>query len=98
MHSRGQNIEEDNLIELEMKKANRRVSEKEDDRERLRKITKPVAEKWYKKGMLPPYVCGYKLGIYYEINFKGRVIQIEYYCAGKREGSKIINFLEEEYE
>ena len=58
LHSRGQNIEEDNLIELEMKKADRRESEKKSDRERLEKITQPVNETCIKKGKLPTYVCG----------------------------------------
>lgn len=52
LHSRGQNIEEDNLIELEMKKADRRESEKKSDRERLEKITQPVNETCVKKGKL----------------------------------------------
>lgn len=92
LHSRGQNIEEDNLIELEMKKADRRESEKKSDRERLEKITQPVNETCIKKGKLPTYVCGYKLGIYYEIDFKKKIIQIEYYCEGKRKRSEIIRF------
>ena len=92
LHSRGQNIEEDNLIELEMKKADRRESEKKSDRERLEKITQPVNETCIKKGKLPTYVCGYKLGIYYEIDLKKKIIQIEYYCGGERERSEIIGF------
>lgn len=92
LHSRGQNIEEDNLIELEMKKADRRESEKKSDRERLEKITQPVNETCIKKGKLPTYVCGYKLGIYYEIDFKKKIIQIEYYCGGERKRSEIIGF------
>ena len=92
LHSRGQNIEEDNLIELEMKKADRRESEKKSDRERLEKITQPVNETCIKKGKLPTYVCGYKLGIYYEIDFKKKIIHIEYYCGGERKRSEIIGF------
>ena len=68
----------------------KREREKKSDRERLEKITQPVNETCIKKGKLPTYVCGYKLGIYYEIDFKKKIIQIEYYCGGERKRSEII--------
>ncbi|MBS7693162.1 hypothetical protein KIN08_06105, partial [Vibrio cholerae] len=39
LHSRGENLVQDNLIALEMKKSNGRRSEKEKDRERLKALT-----------------------------------------------------------
>lgn len=92
VHSRGQNIKNDNLIELEMKKRRTEEVKRDSDRERLKKITKPLDECWIKKGKLPPYVCGYKLGIYYEIDFNAKLIQIEYYCAGNKQQVKVIDY------
>lgn len=37
-------------------------------------------------------MCGYKLGIYYEIDFNAKLIQIEYYCAGNRQQVKVIDY------
>ena len=31
----------------------------------------------------PENVCGYKLGIYYEVNLKKHTIRIEYYYTGQ---------------
>ena len=33
---------------------------------------------------LPEHVCGYDLGIYYEIDSKNSLVYIEYYVKGKR--------------
>lgn len=33
---------------------------------------------------LPEHVCGYDLGIYYEVNIKHKLIYIEYYAKGKK--------------
>ena len=92
VHSRGQNIKNDNLIELEMKKSKIKKVARDSDRERLKEITKPLDESWIKKGKLPPYVRGYKLGIYYEIDFEAKLIQIEYYCAGNKQQVKVIDY------
>ena len=40
LHSRGRSVEGDNLIAIEMKKSNRPQEEKDNDRKRLRALTK----------------------------------------------------------
>ena len=84
IHSRGQNISRDNLIAIEMKKSNRPQIEKDNDRMRLVCLTKnPGEDVWsYDGKTLPEHVCGYELGIYYEINYGRREILIEYYKQG----------------
>ena len=37
-------------------------------------------------------MCGYKLGIYYEIDFNAKLIQIEYYCEGSKQQVKVIDY------
>lgn len=85
VHSRGEIVEKDNLIALEMKKAYRKVEEKENDKARLVVLTKDSYDKvWSFDGKtLPEHVCGYELGIYYEVNRKCSSIDIEYYIKGK---------------
>ncbi|WP_419022534.1 hypothetical protein [Emergencia sp.] len=85
VHSRGLNMCHDNLIALEMKKSTGRKCDKENDRIRLECLTKsPDQEVWsYDGKTLPEYVCGYDLGIYYEINFNRNTILIEYYQKGE---------------
>lgn len=85
VHSRGEIIEKDNLIALEMKKAYRKVCEKESDKARLVALTKdPYDEVWpFDEKTLPEHVCGYELGIYYEVDTKCGSIYIEYYTKGK---------------
>lgn len=84
VHSRGKNIEQDNLIAIEMKKSNRPNDQKESDRERLICLTKDSYDDiWSFDGTtLPKHVCRYKLGVYYEIDFEKRSILIEYYSKG----------------
>lgn len=85
VHSRGEIIQQDNLLALEMKKANRPATEKNKDRNRLIALTKSSYDGvWSNDGIaLPEHVCGYILGIYYEINIRKNTIQIEYYCNGE---------------
>lgn len=85
VHSRGEIVEKDNLIALEMKKSYRLKKEKEDDRARLIALTRDSYDGvWSFDGKtLPEHVCGYDLGIYYEINLKTRLIYIEYYVKGE---------------
>lgn len=86
VHSRGENESFDNLIALEMKKFYRPQNEKDTDKMRLLALTKSTStnEIWsYDGKTFPKHVCGYKLGIYYEINLAKKVIKIEYYVAGK---------------
>lgn len=85
VHSRGENLEADNLIALEMKKSNLSKEAKDRDRARLKALTstqdKRLLDETIKK--FPENVCGYKLGIYYEVNFKKHTILIEYYYTGQ---------------
>ncbi|WP_199624821.1 hypothetical protein [Paenibacillus alkalitolerans] len=94
VHSRGNNIKQDNLIAIEMKKANRKQNQKDDDRLRLIALTKDSYDDiWSFDGKtLPEHVCRYALGIYYEVNFRSRIITIEYYKKGERFDVKEINF------
>ncbi|OCT16858.1 hypothetical protein A8709_00650 [Paenibacillus pectinilyticus] len=84
VHSRGNIIDQDNLIALEMKKSNRKKQEKDDDRSRLVALTKDSYDDiWSFDGKtLPEHVCRYGLGVYYEVNYPKRVILIEYYKTG----------------
>lgn len=84
VHSRGQNVSRDNLIALEMKKSIGRKVDKDNDRNRLECLTKsPEQDVWsYGGKALPEHVCGYGLGVYYEVNFRRKIIFIEYYNEG----------------
>ncbi len=68
-----------------MKKSYRIKKEKEDDRARLTALTRDSYDGvWSFDGKtLPEHVCGYDLGIYYEIDLKTRLIYIEYYVKGE---------------
>jgi len=81
VHSRGRYVSQDNLIAIEMKKEYRSQEEKQHDRERLIALTRPNFNNWYFDGTeLPPYVCRYILGVYYEI--REYTILLEYYRNG----------------
>lgn len=84
VHSRGQNRRQDNLIALEMKKSSAPGKEKDSDRIRLECLTKSAGNDIcsYEGGVKPEHVCGYGLGIYYEINFRKKNIAVEYYADG----------------
>jgi len=74
----------DNLIALEMKKSTGRKVDKDNDRNRLECLTKsPEQDVWsYGGKAFPEHVCGYALGIYYEVNFARNCILVEYYKKG----------------
>ncbi|MGS2764806.1 hypothetical protein [Sinomicrobium sp. M5D2P9] len=74
IHSRGNNIGNDNLLALEMKKSNRPEYEKASDKIRLRALTKESYDDvWSNDGKtFPEYVCGYELGIYMELDIDNR--------------------------
>lgn len=83
IHSRGENENQDNLIALEMKKEYQSDEEKDNDRARLRALTKSKNSNdvWsYDGKTFPQHVCGYKLGIYYEVC--SDCIYVEYYENG----------------
>lgn len=84
VHSRGQNKNQDNLIALEMKKSTARKKCKENDRNRLETLTRnPDQDVWSPGGKISPeHVCGYGLGVYYEVNFRRENILVEYYREG----------------
>ena len=84
VHSRGECIQQDNLIAIEMKKSHRTRKEKDNDRARLVALTKDSFDDvWAFDGVNPPeHVCGYILGVYYEIDYRRNLILIEYYHRG----------------
>lgn len=85
VHSRGENELQDNLIALEMKKSYQSDEEKNSDRDRLCALTKDKHNSdtySYDGKTFPQQVCGYKLGVYYEIDKKEKTVLIEYYKDG----------------
>lgn len=85
VHSRGEIIQQDNLLALEMKKHSRPNSEKNKDRNRLIALTKKsFNDVWSNDGTtLPEHVCGYGIGIFYEVNNDKLQLNIEYYSEGR---------------
>lgn len=85
VHSRGENELQDNLIALEMKKSYQTQESKDEDRDRLCALTKGRHNDdvySYDGKTFPKQVCGYKLGIYYEIDKEEKKVLIEYYSNG----------------
>jgi hypothetical protein len=76
LHSRGE-LPEDNLIAVEMKKADGDPDDKRRDRERLQSLTTPCAEE------NPDDVCGYELGYYVEVNVRAATVLVEEYRGGE---------------
>ena len=94
LHTRGANIEEDNLIAIEVKKYDRLTREKQNDRERLRALTKESYDDvWMNDGSTPPkHVCGYRLGVYVELDRNRRICRVEYYKHGKYDSKSEYKF------
>lgn len=84
VHSCGKEII-DNLLVLEMKKSSAAHQDKENDRNRLRKMTKQN----YNGSR---YSYEYRLGIYYEINFEKKQILVEFYQDGENVEDKILSY------
>lgn len=84
VHSRGEVVEQDNLLAIEMKKVNATIEDKQKDKERLIALTKTSFDDiWSFDGKtLPEHVCGYLLGIYYEIDQYHNRICMEFYSEG----------------
>jgi len=84
-HSRGNSVENDNLIAIEMKKSDRPRKEKASDRKRLEIMTKPSYDDvWSADGDThPEYVCGYKLGYYLELDIASQTALLETYKLGQ---------------
>lgn len=93
LHSRGDNMSQDNLIALEMKKSRGKGKDKEKDRERLKALTRQSFDNiWSFDGKsFPQHVCRYTLGIYYELNISRMEVLIEYYRNGELINSYTIN-------
>lgn len=94
IHSRGKYIEKDNLICIEMKKSTRPEKEKIKDKNRVRILTKNSYKDTYSFDgkSLPEHVCGYILGIYYEIDINKRNVYVEYYNCGEKIDSYAVKF------
>ena len=94
VHSRGNNINQDNLIAIEMKKTSRPNDEKEKDRKRLRALTKESYDDiWSADGIaLPEHVCGYLIGVYMELDLIQRECLLEFYSKGKIINKRIEQF------
>lgn len=91
LHSRGENTEQDNLIAIEMKKSSQPPEKRQSDRDRLIALTKDsVVGVRVGNNNLPEHVCGYVLGIYYEINYSEKQILTEYYHRGELVSSRYI--------
>lgn len=86
LHSRGQLLDADNLIAVEVKKRNAPDDEKEKDKERLRALTKASYDDIWSAdgGTNPEHVCGYILGVYVELDRRNRTCLCEYYKAGEK--------------
>lgn len=84
IHSRGEIIEQDNLIAIEMAKPNKPPLEMLDDRNRLIALTKASYDDiWSNDGTThPEHVCGYKKGIFLIIDRQARQAHLESYAGG----------------
>ncbi|WP_166333929.1 hypothetical protein [Sphingobacterium chungjuense] len=85
VHTRGQIVQYDNLIAIEMKKSNRPDAEKVADRKRLRAMTKCREDDiWsYDGNTHPEHVCGYAVGIYIILNIPSETCTLEIYNRGQ---------------
>ncbi|MES9977097.1 hypothetical protein [Candidatus Thiodiazotropha sp. LNASS1] len=94
LHSRGNTVNNDNLIALEMKKSSRPQVEKDNDRKRLRALTKSSFDDvWSADGLVhPEHVCNYKLGIYLELDIPSRIFLLEEYGNGVRQEARNVAF------
>ena len=96
IHSRGKCVALDNLLAIEMKKkknTKRYLENKQKDVDRLITLTKTTYDNvWSADGKaLPEHVCGYILGIFYELDIQRRQINLEYYSMGALIGRNSIN-------
>lgn len=87
VHSRGEKDSQDNLIALEMKKSYQDSHSKNKDRDRLCALTKSKHDPdtySYDGKTFPKHVCGYILGVYYEVDKARKKVSIEYYRSGAK--------------
>ena len=84
IHARGTQKHE-NILALEMKKSTATKKEKDDDRARIKALTMSEEQVYKMGGGLPvSTVCGYLIGIYYEIDILSEIITMEYYSNGSK--------------
>ncbi|TGG93832.1 hypothetical protein E4656_06455 [Natronospirillum operosum] len=85
LHSRGEIMEKDNLIAIEMKKSERPEEEKISDRARLRTLTKSSFDGvWSYDGKThPEHVCGYELGYFVELDRENKSYVVQMFQAGE---------------
>lgn len=84
LHSRG-NLDTDNLIAVEMKKAERPAREEDEDCERLRIMTKPNYDDVIvlDGDIEPQHVCGYILGYFLWIDAETRTYRLKEFSNGE---------------
>ncbi len=90
LHSRGE-LKEDNLIAVEMKKADGDEADKQRDRERLQALTTACPA-----GVEPDHVCGYKLGYFLQVDTKNASLSVEEFRAGVFVSGFALDFVREE--
>lgn len=90
LHSRGELVKGDNLIAFEMKKSTRPDQEKEDDRNRLRAMTKQSYDgvRSANGNTHPEHVCGYVIGAFIELDVNARKYVVELFERGDRVGTE----------
>lgn len=84
VHSRGEILQQDNLIAIEMAKPNKVFQDFKADRKRLMALTKSSYDDiWSFDGSaLPEHVCGYVKGAYLIIDRRKREATLESYTQG----------------
>lgn len=95
IHSRGENEMQDNLIAIEMKRDTHKEDDKNSDKIRLKALTKNKNDTntYSADGKtFPEHVCGYILGVFYEISMENRNVKIEYYRNGAHVSTYTRNF------
>lgn len=91
VHSRGENVKQDNLIAIEMKKSTN-MQKRNEDKERLKYMTKNTYYNEITYQELPRHICRYALGIFYDINIEKQEVNLEYYENGKLCKEEVLNF------
>lgn len=84
VHSRGENIQRDNILAIEMKKGDPSDPRMNSDRQRLRALTSDNYPGWSHDGTsLPEYVCRYYTGIFIVIDTSESRYLFEKYQHGE---------------
>ena len=91
VHSRGENVKQDNLIAIEMKKSTN-MQKRNEDKERLKYMTKNTYYNEITYQELPRHICRYALGIFYDINIEKQEVNLEYYENGKLCKEEVLKF------